>query len=148
VPATGDLGARITKTAAITRERKSRARGASATLFVPAFLLLARTGLLRWFASHQRVVQTFVTNLRGPADPLTFGGAPVRTIIAIPTTTGNVTVTFAASSYAGTLRITILSDPDRMPDAPALAAALRTELSAPLTAPSAAAENTGLLSRI
>ena len=148
VPATDDLGARITKTAAITRERKARARGASATLFVPAFLLLARTGLLRWFASHQRVVQTFVTNLRGPADPLTFGGAPVRTIIAIPTTTGNVTVTFAASSYAGTLRITILSDPDRMPDAPALAAALRTELSAPLTAPSAAAENTGLLSRI
>ena len=148
VPATDDLGARITKTAAITRERKSRARGASATLFVPAFLLLARTGLLRWFASHQRVVQTFVTNLRGPADPLTFGGAPVRTIIAIPTTTGNVTVTFAASSYAGTLRITILSDPDRMPDAPALAAALRTELSAPLTAPAAAAENTGLLSRI
>jgi diacylglycerol O-acyltransferase / wax synthase len=131
VPATGDFGTRVTRTAAITRERKSRARGASATLFVPAFLLLARTGLLRWFASHQRVVQTFVTNLRGPDHPLTFGGATVRAIIPIPTTTGNVTVTFAALSYAGTLRITILSDPDRMPDAPALAAALRRQLSAP-----------------
>ena len=54
------------------------ARGASAALFVPAFLLLARTGLLRWYANHQRVVQTFVTNLRGPEDPLTFGGAAVR----------------------------------------------------------------------
>jgi hypothetical protein len=116
----------------ITRERKSRARGASAALFVPAFLLLARTGLLRWFASHQRVVQTFVTNLHGPEDPLTFGGAAVRAIIPIPSTTGNVTVTFAAASYAGTLYITILSDPARMPDAPALAAALRHELSAPL----------------
>jgi hypothetical protein len=46
-----------------------------------------------------------------------------------------VTVTFAAASYAGTLRITILSDPSRMPDAAALAAALRHELSAPLIAP-------------
>ena len=135
VPATGDLGARITRTAQITRERKSRARGASAALFVPAFLLLARTGLLRWFTSHQRIVQTFLTNLRGPQDPLTFGGAAVRAIIPIPSTTGNVTVTFAASSYAGTLRITVLSDPARMPDAPALAAALRRELSAALAAP-------------
>ena len=135
VPATGDLGTRVTRTAEITRERKSRARGASAALFVPAFLLLARTGLLRWFASHQRVVQTFVTNLHGPENPLTFGGAAVRAIIPIPSTTGNVTVTFAAASYAGTLRITILSDPSRTPDAPALAAALRHELPAPLIAP-------------
>ena len=135
VPATGDLGTRVTRTAQITRERKSGARGASAALFVPAFLLLARTGLLRWFVSHQRVVQTFVTNLRGPEDPLMFGGAAVRAIIPIPSTTGNVTVSFAASSYAGTLRLTILSDPARMPDAPALAAALRRELPTPLTAP-------------
>jgi diacylglycerol O-acyltransferase len=135
VPATGDFGTRVTRTAEITRERKSRARGASAALFVPAFLLLARIGLLRWFARHQRVVQTFVTNLHGPEYPLTFGGAAVRAIIPIPSTTGNVTVTFAATSYAGTLRITILSDPSRMPDAAALAAALRHELSAPLIAP-------------
>ena len=135
VPATGDFGTRVTRTAEITRERKSRARGASAALFVPVFLLLARIGLLRWFASHQRVVQTFVTNLRGPENPLTFGGAAVQGIIPIPSTTGNVTVTFAAASYAGALRITILSDPARMPDAPALAAALRHELSAPLLAP-------------
>ena len=131
VPAAGDFGARVTRTAELTRQRKSGARGASAALFVPAFLLLARTGLLRWFTNHQRIVQTFVTNLRGPDHPLTFGGATVRAIIPIPTTTGNVTVTFAASSYAGTLRITILSDPARMPDAPALATALRRQLSAP-----------------
>jgi len=131
VPATGDFGTRVSQAAEITRERKSRARGASAALFVPAFLLLARTGLLRWFARHQRAVQTFVTNLHGPEEPLTFGGAAVRAIIPIPSTTGNVTVTFAAVSYAGTLCITILSDPARMPDAPALAAALRGELCGP-----------------
>ena len=130
VPAVGDFGARVTRTAEITRKRKSHARGASAALFVPAFLLLARTGLLRWFTRHQRTVQTFVTNLRGPQEPLTFAGATVRAIIAIPSTTGNVTVTFAAASYAGTLRITILSDPTRVPDISTLAAALHRELSA------------------
>jgi WS/DGAT/MGAT family acyltransferase len=135
VPAAGDFGTRVTRTAEITRERKSGARGASADLVVPAFLLLARLGLLRWFARRQRVVQTFVTNLHGPEDPLTFGGAAVRAIIPIPSTTGNVTVTFAAASYAGTLRITILSDPSRMPDAAALAAALRRELSAQTARP-------------
>ena len=128
VPARGDLGTRITRTAEITREHKSGTRGASAALFVPAFLLLARVGLLRWLADHQRVVQTFVTNLRGPEDPLTFGGAAVRAIIPIPSITGNVTATFAATSYTGTLYITVLSDPDAMTDAPVLAAALRREL--------------------
>ena len=122
------MGRDLVARSEITRERKSRARGASAALFVPAFLLLARTGLLGWFASHQRVVQTFITNLHGPEDPLTFGGTPVRAIVPIPSTTGNATVTFAAASYAGALRITILSDPARVPDAPALAAALRHEL--------------------
>jgi diacylglycerol O-acyltransferase / wax synthase len=130
VPAAGDLGARITRTAELTRERKSRARGASAALFVPVFLLMARTGVLQWFANHQRLVQTFATDLLGPERPLTFCGAAVRAIIPIPSTTGNITVTFAALSYAGTLRITILSDPGRVPDAPALAAALGHELSA------------------
>ena len=78
----------------------------------------ARTGLLRWFTRHQRAVQTFVTNLRGPQDPLTFGGATVRAIIPIPSTTGNVTVTFAAASYAGTLRITICPTPPACPTPP------------------------------
>jgi len=129
VPAAGDFGTRVSQIAEITRRRKSPDRGASAALFVPAFLLLARTGLLHWFVTHQHAVQTFVTNLRGPAEPLTIDGAAVRAIIPVPSTTGNVTVTFAAVSYAGTLRITILSDPDRMPDVSVLVAALRGGLS-------------------
>ena len=128
VPADGDLGVRVSRIAAITRERKSPARGASAALLVPGFLLLARIGLLRWFVNHQRLVHTFVTNLRGPQEPLTFAGALVRAVIPIPATTGNVPVTFGVLSYAGTLRITVLSDPGVLPEAPALAAALREEL--------------------
>jgi diacylglycerol O-acyltransferase len=58
----------------------------------------------------------------------TFAGAPVRAVIPIPATTGNVTVTFGVLSYAGTLRITVVSDPSRMPDVTVLTAALHEEL--------------------
>ena len=128
LPAGGDLAARLTRIAAITRERKRAARGTSAAVLGPPFRLLAPTGLLRWYVNRQRLIHTFATNLRGPAEPLTFAGAPVQAVIPIPNTTGNVTVTFAALSYAGTLRITVLSDPSRMPDVAVLTAALRQEL--------------------
>jgi diacylglycerol O-acyltransferase len=90
--------------------------------------LLASTGLLRLFINRQQLIHTFATNLRGPAEPLAFAGAPVRTVIPVPNTTGNVTVTFGALSYAGTLRITVLSDPSRVPDVAVLTAALRRDL--------------------
>jgi diacylglycerol O-acyltransferase / wax synthase len=128
LPAGGDLAARVTRIAAITRERKTAARGTSAAILGPPFRLLAPTGLLRWFINRQQLIHTFATNLRGPAEPLTFAGAPVRAVIPIPNTTGNVTVTFGALSYAGTLRITVLSDPSRVPDVAVLTAALRQEL--------------------
>lgn len=128
LPATGDLGARVTRIAAITRVRKTTAPGSSAALLGVPFRLLAPTGLLRWYFNRQRLIHTFTTNLRGPAEPLTFAGAPVRTVIPIPNTTGNVTVTFAALSYAGTLRITVMSDPSQVPDIAVLTAALRRDL--------------------
>jgi WS/DGAT/MGAT family acyltransferase len=130
VPADGDLDTRVSRVAAVTRDRKLQGRGTSAALLVPVFLLLARTGILRWFLDRQHMIHTLVTNLRGPGERLTVAGAPARALIAIPAIAGNVTVTFGVLSYAGTLRITILSDPAGMPDAPALAAALHDELDA------------------
>jgi len=130
LPTGGGLAARIAQTAAITRRGKAAAHGTSVALLGPPFRLLAAAGLLRWFISHQRLVHTFATNLRGPGRPLTFAGAQVQAVIPIPATTGNVTVTFAALSYAGTLLITVLSDPSRVPDAGMLTAALRHELGA------------------
>ena len=97
-------------------------------LLGPLFRLLARAGLLRWFVNHQRLVHTFATNLRGPAQPLTLAGAPLRAIIPIANTAGNVPVTFAALSYTGTLWLTVLSDPAQVPDVATLTAALRQEL--------------------
>ena len=78
--------------------------------------------------NRQRLVHTFATNLRGPAQPLSFAGAPLRAVIPIDITAGNVPVTFAALSYAGTVWLTVLSDPDQAPDAETLTAALRQEL--------------------
>ena len=128
LPAGGDLATRVTRVAAITRARKTAARGTSAAVLGLPFRLLAPTGLLRWYINRQRLIHTFATNLRGPAEPLTFAGAPVRAVIPIPNTTGNLTVTFGALSYAGTLQITVLSDPSRMPDVAVLITALRQEL--------------------
>ena len=128
LPAAGALAGRIARIAAITRQRKTAAKGTSVTLLGPLFRLLARAGLLRRFVNHQRLVHTFATNLRGPAQPLTFAGAPLRAIIPIANTTGNVPVTFAALSYAGTVWLTVLSDPDQAPDIGTLTAALRQDL--------------------
>ena len=128
LPATGNLAGRITQTAAITRQRKTAAKGTSVALLGPLFRLLATTGLLRWFVNHQRLVHTFATNLRGPAQPLTLAGAPLRAIIPIANTVGNVPVTFAALSYAGTLWLTVLSDPTQAPDVATLTTALQQEL--------------------
>lgn len=126
----GALADRVTRAAAVTRERKRSARGTSVTLLGPLIRLLAAVGFWRWFTDHQRLVNTFVTNVRGPAEPLAFAGAPISAVLPIPATTGNVSVTFAALSYAGTLWLTVLSDPALVPDAAELTTVLRRELAA------------------
>ena len=49
-------------------------------------------------------------------------------MLPIPETTGNISVTFAALSYVGTLWLTVLSDPALASDVAVLTAALRREL--------------------
>jgi diacylglycerol O-acyltransferase / wax synthase len=62
---------------AITRARKQAPRAASAALPAPAFRVLAATRTLNWFTKHQRMVTTFVTNLRGPDSRVAFLEATV-----------------------------------------------------------------------
>jgi WS/DGAT/MGAT family acyltransferase len=124
----GSLSDRAIRAAAATRERKRPARGTSVALLGPLFRLLAAVGFWGWFTNHQRLVHTFVTNVRGPAEPLAFAGAPVEAVLPVPATTGNVSVSFAALSYAGTLWLTVLSDPALVPDVAELTGALRREL--------------------
>ena len=78
---------------------------------------------------RQRLIITFVTNLRGPDAPALVH-ARVGEVARVTTTVGNVPVVFGALSYAGALSLTVLADPDACPELDALAADLRAEVDA------------------
>jgi WS/DGAT/MGAT family acyltransferase len=127
VPATGDPAERLAAVAAITRNAKTDTPGASVALLGPAFRVLARIGVFGWFIAHQRLINTFVSNLRGPQHHLRFLGAEVEELIPVSMITGNVSVAFTALSYAGTLVVTVVADPEQCPETAALREALALE---------------------
>jgi len=128
VPGAGDPGRRLESTAVASRAARQAQRGASTALLGPFFRLLAAAGLFRWFVDRQRLIHTFVSNLRGPESHLSFLGCPITSIIALSSASGNVTVSFAVLSYAGSLTITLIADPDTCPDLPELRDALDDEI--------------------
>lgn len=134
VPVTGALPDRLAQVAQATAARRGQARGSSAALIGPAFRALARLHVFGWFVDRQRLVNTFLTNLRGPGAPVSLAGAPIRAIVPITVTAGNVTVAFAALSYDGTLTVSVITDPDRVPEHRALALALDRHLAALIAA--------------
>lgn len=129
VPAMGDPLERLAETA---RRRPSSGEPPvdTAVLMDPALRLLAAVGLLHWLTDHQRMVNGFVTNLRGPDERLSFLGAEVQEVIPVSGTAGNVTIAFAALSYAGTLVVTLVADPDACPDLPQVRDDLQSALDA------------------
>ncbi len=131
LPARGRPGERLSAIATISRQRKTTSPAASAALMAAAFRTLAGLGLLRWSLSRQRLVSTLVTDLGGPDASLSFLGTPISRVIPLLSTMGNVTVAFGVLSYAGTLTVTIVADPERCPDLPVLAEALQRELDVP-----------------
>ncbi|MDN5765110.1 MAG: WSD1 family O-acyltransferase [Humibacillus sp.] len=129
VPAGGRASDRLAAVAASTEAAcRSPERGESAPLLAFGFRLLARVGVFAFFVNHQRLVTTFVTNLRGPSTLMTLGGARVTEIVPVSSITGNITVAFAALSYVGTLTVTVIADPDHCPDLLRIATALHDEL--------------------
>jgi diacylglycerol O-acyltransferase / wax synthase len=128
LPTEGDPRDRLRAISAITGPRKHEMRGASSTLLAPLFRWLVRLRIFRWFIDHQRLVNTFVTNLHGPERQLSVGGAPVTEAFLVSLATGNASVAFAVLSYAGTLVVTVVADADLVPDLDVLAAALQVEL--------------------
>ncbi len=66
VPGAGDPARRLRFVAEGTRRAKRSSPGATTALLGPFFRLLARTGLFQWFVDRQRLIHTFVSNLRGP----------------------------------------------------------------------------------
>lgn len=130
IPAAGDGPGRLREIAALTRRAKGLPRAAANAVLGPGFRGLARLGLFGWFIDRQRMVHTFATNLRGPAEPLELAGREVTEIVPLSVTTGNITVAFATFSYAGRLGITITADPDVFPELDMLRDAVAAALDA------------------
>ncbi|MDQ1530980.1 MAG: diacylglycerol O-acyltransferase / wax synthase [Microbacteriaceae bacterium] len=130
VPTTGSFGDRLASVHEATARAKHGDRGSSALILGPAFRILAGTRLYRSFIDHQRMVHTIVTNVRGPDHLVRLAGLSVTQIIPLSVATGNITVAFAAASYAGRLTITLIADPEAVPDLDALRPALVEQLSA------------------
>lgn len=128
VPTAGPISTRIQRIATSTAEHKAQQRGSSAALVAPAFRALAAMGLFRWMIDHQRLVNAFLTSMPGPDRPLALAGMPIRRIVPVTIATGNVAVAFAALSYAGTMTVTAIADPDLVPELDRLAAWLEGEL--------------------
>jgi len=85
------------------------------------------TGLLRVLVRRQRMVDTFCSNLRGPAEEGRLAGRRVTDVVPLGTVSGNVPATFTALSYAGRLTVTVAADPAAV-DADEAAALLAAEL--------------------
>jgi WS/DGAT/MGAT family acyltransferase len=128
LPQVGSPRERLPVVAEITRSRKTDSPGASAAWYGPFARALAGVGAFGWFIGHQRLVNTFVTNVRGPAQPQAFGGRRIVELIPVSPISGNVGVGFAVLSYAGRLSMTVVADADRCPDVDRLAALVQAQL--------------------
>lgn len=130
LPAAGDPRDRIAETARITRAGKAAAaeRGSSAFIVGSLFRGLKALGLLRWVIDRQRLVNTLVTNVRGPDAPVHLAGTPVEAVIPLTVVTGNITVGFAVLSYLGRLTVVVNADSDACPDLDVLITALEEQV--------------------
>jgi WS/DGAT/MGAT family acyltransferase len=111
IPALADDTARLGSIIALTKRNVTLQRGSSAGPLGLAFRALSRLGAFRLFVEHQRLVHTFETNLRGPAEPVSLGGHLISAIIPAAVNPGNIGVSFDVLSYAGVLGVTVVSDP-------------------------------------
>ncbi|SDL87919.1 acyltransferase, WS/DGAT/MGAT [Geodermatophilus siccatus] len=132
VPVVGDPAERLRRFAGTVRAARAAATAPPLiALFGPVFRALAAAGGYSWFLAHQRRFHTLVSNVPGPDGRLTLAGRTVEAILPVAAgEAGNVTVSFDALSYAGTLAVTVMADRDRVPDLPVLTAALRAQFAA------------------
>jgi WS/DGAT/MGAT family acyltransferase len=130
VPTTGTVDARLSAVAAEVRASKTAATGPPPiALLGRTFRALAALGGYHWYMNHQHRFHTLVSHLRGPDEILTFGGTTIASAVPIGVAEGgNATVYFEVLSYAGTVTISAVVDPDHFPDIDVLTDGLRREL--------------------
>jgi diacylglycerol O-acyltransferase len=130
VPTRGAPEERLAAVGAVVRTLRASALG-PAPIAVLGWLFrpLAALGGYRWYMNHQRRFHTLVSHVRGPVEPMFFGGHLVDAAVPVGVAEGgNATVYFEALSYAGTLSVTAVVDPDHFPDPDVLVQALEDEL--------------------
>jgi WS/DGAT/MGAT family acyltransferase len=139
VPTEGDVMERLSRIAGTVRAARPTAAGPSLIAALgPLFRVLAAAGLYRWYMDHQRRFHSLVSNVPGPDRPLSFNGAPISAIVPVGVgDAGNVVVSFLALSYAGTLTVTVIADPDALPELADVTAVLQAELNALVSEPAA-----------
>lgn len=128
VPAAGTCTERLRETAARTRAAKQRAASGAVAAPMAVLRLLGRLHVLGWFLDHQRMVHTFVTNLRGPDERFRFLGREVVDAAPIVLSAGNVALSFSVLSYAGQVDVAVSADTDVVPELDALLAHLEVRL--------------------
>ena len=77
---------------------------------------MAATPFAQAFMARQRLVNTFATNVVGPPQALFLLGARVFDLVPFVIPTGNVTISFCACSYSGTLYLSVTADAASTPD--------------------------------
>lgn len=85
------------------------------------------TRLFARIVRHQRFIALFVTNVRGPQQPLVVGGAVLQEAWPVVPIQGNVRLGVAAMSYAGRLGVAVHTDASAV-NATTAARALAAEL--------------------
>ena len=130
VPAVPEPDLRLAAVLAVRARVRAPGRGSSAAVLTPAFRALAGIGAFQVFIDHQRLVHTFVTNVRGPADRLAIAGCEVGVVVPVALNPGNVAVSIDVLSYAGVLGVTLVCDPALVPESAWLADRVAAELSA------------------
>jgi WS/DGAT/MGAT family acyltransferase len=130
VPTAGTAAERLHRIAGVVgAARASAAAQPPIAALQPLFRLIAAAGLYRRYMNRQRRLHLLVSNVPGPREPVTLGGVPVTAAVPLGVgEAGNLTVTALALSYAGTLTVTLIVDPDHVPDLDLLARALQGEL--------------------
>jgi WS/DGAT/MGAT family acyltransferase len=126
VSTVGDVWDCLEATAAMSRQLKAIPKDGD--LFAPFARVLGRMHLIKPFLDRQHMINTLVTNVRGPGERLSFLGTPISDAIPLSVVTGNITVAFAVLSYAGTLTITLVADPETCPELPVLREAIARHL--------------------
>ncbi len=126
----GEPAVRLARISAEVRSARGSAAGTSLIASMgPVFRWLAACGAYRSYLRRQRRFHTVVSNVAGPVGPLTYAGAPVTSIVPVSVgEAGNITVSFLALSYAGTLTVTVQADPECAADLSLLGADLQDEL--------------------